>query len=219
MQTLFASLTAHTRTLGDKPAVVFADAETGERTELGFRTLHNWVSKTANLLADTFDLTLGDEVSLQAPLHWLAPVVCHATWACGAAVRLDSGGQVAVGHEADDPADVDLLIGAGMAGRPTTPPAGDAATVIDILAEPDDFLGDPDDEGAWAIGARTQATLLGGAQGVAPDTRVLHAGDRVSEDTIVVIARTLASGCGVVLARGYDGPGLRRLAEQEGVAS
>ncbi|MEE8601871.1 TIGR03089 family protein [Euzebya tangerina] len=218
MPTLFHELTRHTRDLGDHPAVVFVDAGTGERTELGFRTLHNWVSKTANLLADALDITLGDEVTVEGPLHWLMPVACFATWACGAAVRLDPGGQASIGHEADTSEAADVLIGTGMGGRPTGPVPGEALTVTDILAEPDDFISDPEDPGAWAIGGRTQATLLGETQRAAPETRILHHGDRLTEDTVFVIARTLAAGTGLVLARGFDGPGLARLAQQEGVS-
>lgn len=213
--TIFDELTTTTRRLGDQPAVVFADAGTGERTELGFATLHNWVSKTANLLADHFDTGLGSEVTLTGPTHWLVPVVALATWATGASLRLDDGGEVVVGHEADG-GDVDLLLGAGLGGRPTMDAQG-ALTVTDVLAQPDEFLGDPGDEGAWAIGGRTQSSLLSEALDPTAAARVLHAGERVSEELVFMIARTLPVGVGVVLARGHDAAALERLAAQEGV--
>lgn len=213
--TIFEALTAATRKRGDRPAVVFADAGTGERTELGFATLHNWVSKTANLLVDQLDVGLGSEVTLTGPTHWLVPVVCLATWATGAAVRLEPGGEVIVGHEADG-GEADLLIGTGMGGRPTMDPQG-ALTVTDLLGQPDEFVDDPGDEGAWAIGGRTQATLL--AEGADPitDARVMHAADRVGQDLVFLLARTLPVGVGLVIARGYDDAGLMALARQEGV--
>jgi uncharacterized protein (TIGR03089 family) len=215
MSTIFESLTQQTRRLGDRPAVVFADAQTGERTELSFATLHNWVSKTANLLVDTFDMDLGSEVRVDMPLHWMVPVVAHATWAVGAGVRITPGGDMTVGHEARADHKADLLIGSGMGGRPLTDPGGDALLVTDILAQPDDFLGDPLDEGAWAVDGRTQASLLEEPWPAMTNDRVLHAGDGTSEETLFVLARTLPHGLGVVLARGYDSLGLARLADQE----
>jgi hypothetical protein len=94
-------------------------------------------------------------------------------------------------------------------------------TVVDILAQPDDYIDDPGDDGAWAIGGRTQATLL--AEGLGQDrgagaARVMHAGDRVTEELVFLLAHTLPSGIGVVLARGFDRVALDRVARQEGVA-
>ncbi|MGI9017831.1 MAG: hypothetical protein ACR2HR_12125, partial [Euzebya sp.] len=138
-------------------------------------------------------------------------------WAVGASVRVDPGGDVLVGHESGSTSDVDLVIGSAMGGRPTSPLSGDALTVTDILAQPDDFIEDPQDEGAWAIGSDTQATLL--AQMIDPQqhARVLHAGDRVTEQTLLLLAASLPGGVGVVLARGHDAAGLTRLADQENV--
>lgn len=218
--TIHQQFTEQARQMGDRPAVVFADAGTGERTELSFATLHNWVCKTANLLLDGFDAGPGAEVRLDVPLHWMVPVVALGAWAAGAAVRLDPGGDVVVGHE-DDPTGgqagsaVDLLIGTGMGGRPSSPDIGDALTVTDVLAQPDEFVDDPGDEGAWAIGGRTQASLLAEPVG-GPGERILHAGDRVTEALLFGLARTLPVGAAVVLARGHDADALRRLADQEG---
>lgn len=216
--TIFTHLTRRTSELGHRPAVVFRDAGSGERTELSYATLHNWVSKTANLLQEDFDLGLGSEVGVDLPLHWTAPVLCLAAWAVGAAVTVDGRGEVRVGHEVDlapdGPVDVDVLIGSGMGGRPIAEDTGRAATVIDILGQPDDFVDDPGDEGAWAIGGRTQATLL--AEPSAAE-RILHAGDRVTEETAFLIARTLPAGCSLVLARGYDVTGLSKVTQEEQV--
>lgn len=213
--TIHAELTRQAARLGHRPAVVFRDAGSGERTELSWATLHNWVSKTANLLSDSFDVGLGSEVHLSGPLHWMVPVVALGTWATGAAVRLDPGGEVVIGHESDG-VDVDLLIGAGMGGRPTVADAGDALTVTDVLGQPDDFVDDPGDEGAWAVGGRSQATLL--AEGLSADVgRILLVGDRTTEDAVFLLAHALPAGVSVVLARGYDEAGLRGVASEEGV--
>lgn len=217
MTTIYSALTDRTRELGDQPAVVFADARTGERTELGFATLYNWTSKTANLWLDAFDAGLGSEVRVDLPLHWLVPVVLLATWTTGACVRLEPGGDVVVSYEEDPGEDPDVVIGAGMGGRPTTPPSGDVLTVADILAQPDEFVDDPGDEGAWAFGGRTQATLL--AEGPISEgaTRVLWAGDRPTADLVFLTAHTLPHGIGLVLARHHDDGELARLAEHEQV--
>lgn len=224
--TLYEHLEEATRRLGHRPAITFRDAASGERTELSFVTTHNWVSKTANLLLDRFDAGLGAEVHLDSPLHWLVPVVAMGTWATGASLRIgpskgaDLGSRgnvdVTVRHELDAPSEADLLLGAGMAGRPLDPDAvpSDALLVTDILAEPDDFVDDPGDDGAWAVDARTQATLWAERMDGGP---VLLAGDRVDEETVLMIARTLAAGVAVVMARGYDVEGLRQLSQEEGL--
>lgn len=213
--TIHDALTRQADRLGHRPAVVFRDAASGERTELSWATLHNWVAKTANLLVDAFDVGLGSEVHLDAPLHWMVPVVALGTWATGAAVRLEPGGDVTVGHEVDG-VDVDLLIGAGMGGRPTVADVGGALTVTDVLGQPDDFVEDPGDPGAWAVGGRTQASLLAEAL-PADGGRVLHAGDRTTEALLFRLAHALPAGVAVVLASGYDEAGLRGLVVEEGV--
>lgn len=213
--TLHSTFSATAARRGHDPAVVFRDHHTGERTELSYATLHNWVAKAANLLLDDLDAGLGTEVSLATPVHWLVPVVCLAAWATGAAVRADDRGDVVVGHEADGSDEVDLLIGVGMGGRPLSPDPGDALTVADILRQPDDFIDDPGDEGAWVIGGRTQATVMAERVEGGPGVRLLSAGDRVDEALVLLIARTLPAGTGLVLARGYDEAGLQRIAEQE----
>jgi uncharacterized protein (TIGR03089 family) len=227
--TAFSLLARRARDLGDRPAVVFADATTGERVELSFATLHQWAAKTANLLADDLDVGQGSEVRLDVPVHWLVPALALGAWAVGAAVRVEPGGDaVVVGHEADLAAGhrasdaPDLVIGTGPGGRLSgevaTSDLGEHLTVADVLAQPDDFLDDPGDDGARAVGGRTQASLLAEAAG-GPGDVVLHAGDRVGEALLVLLARALPAGVTVVLARGHDPEALRRLAEQEHVAS
>ena len=95
------------------------------------------------------------------------------------------------------------------------PVPADALTVVDVLGQPDDFVDDPGDEGAWAIGGRTQATLL--AEGL-DGGRILHAADRVDEAMVFLVARTLPAGTALVIARGYDEAGLKRVATEEKVA-
>ena len=214
--TIHDALTARARELGHSPAVVFRHADTGERTELSWATLHNWASKGANLLLDHCDAGLGAQVRLDMPAHWMAPVLSLAAWATGAAVAVEGECDVHVVHEADEPEGGDLLVGIGMGGRPMGPVPGDALTVVDVLAQPDDFVDDPGDEGAWAVGGRTQATLL--SEAIGGGGRVLHAADRVDEALLFLVARTLPAGTGLVIARGYDDVGLKKVATEEKVA-
>ena len=228
--TLFAALTTTTARLGHSPAVVFRDAGTAERTELSFATLHNWVCKAANLLADELEVGLGEEVEVTLPLHWMGPVICLATWATGGAVRIGEpapagsdhplvpAGQrlVRVAHEGDaadgEVVEADLVIGSGMAAMPLG--EVDDLTVRDVLAQPDDFVDDPGDDGAWAIGGRTQLTLA--AESV-DERRVLVVGDRFTDEHAFLVARTIPAGASLVLARGYDAAGLAKVEREEGL--
>nr|WP_246315559.1 TIGR03089 family protein [Kineococcus aurantiacus] len=71
-------------------------ASSGERVELSARVLATWVSKTANLLEEEFEVGPGSVVALDLPTHWRTLVFQLAVWSTGAAVRLG----------ADAPADV-----------------------------------------------------------------------------------------------------------------
>ena len=82
-----------------RPFVTFYDEETGERIELSVTTFANWVAKTANLLVDGLGLGPGDQVWIDLPRHWQAPVWSVAAWCAGLTVAL--GG---------DPADAELAV-------------------------------------------------------------------------------------------------------------
>lgn len=79
---------------GHAPYVTFYDDGTGERTELSYATFENWVSKTANLLAEELEVERGDRVATVLGNHWTTMVVTFACWKVGAA---------AVPVEADGP--------------------------------------------------------------------------------------------------------------------
>jgi uncharacterized protein (TIGR03089 family) len=127
---------------GHAPAVTAVDLGRGERTELSHATLHNWVSKTANLLVDDLAVAPGDRVGLGIGDHWAAAVVAWAAWRAGAVVLLGTGpARVAVlDEEADEEADAEtvLLVGRGMAGRLTRPAAHDGFT-DEVLPHGDHF--------------------------------------------------------------------------------
>ncbi|GAA3701491.1 TIGR03089 family protein [Zhihengliuella alba] len=61
----------------------------GERVELSGRVFDNWVAKSANLLAEEFDVEPGTAVVLDLPPHWKSLALAFAAWQRGAEVRLD----------------------------------------------------------------------------------------------------------------------------------
>lgn len=206
---LFAHLSRRATELGHRPAVTFADDATGERTELSFATLHNWVSKAANLLVGEWDVGPGDLVSIVLPLHWTLPVVSLAAWAAGATVTTDTGAPLTIGWEGTEPPPA-LVIGGGLGGQPADPAAA-GLTLRDVLAEGDLFARDPGDRELVAFGDLIQGRLL--------DTglteRLLLAGERTDATALALIARVLPAGGSLVLARGYADDALPALAEAE----
>lgn len=91
---LSALMTSRVSEAGHRPFLTFYDDATGERTELSYATFDNWVSKTANLLADELELDVGDRVATVAGNHWTTVVVAFACWKVGCVV---------VPVDADDP--------------------------------------------------------------------------------------------------------------------
>jgi uncharacterized protein (TIGR03089 family) len=124
--TIAALLARRTREEGDQPLVTCYDDVTGTRTELSYATLDNWAAKTANLLAEEFDVGAGDRVGLDLDGHWTAAAVLLACWKIGAAARYGQPSDdvdVVCCHEAhlsrhtDRPA---LVVGDGLAAESTT---------------------------------------------------------------------------------------------------
>lgn len=83
MSTFPDLLARRLRTDPAQPFVTFYDDATGERTELSVTTYANWVSKSANLLADELMLDPGDTVRIDLPPHWLGTVFLGAVLSCG----------------------------------------------------------------------------------------------------------------------------------------
>ncbi len=83
MSTFPDLLARRLRTDPAQPFVTYYDDATGERTELSVTTYANWVSKTANLLADELMLDPGDDLRVDLPPHWLGTVFLGAALSCG----------------------------------------------------------------------------------------------------------------------------------------
>jgi uncharacterized protein (TIGR03089 family) len=135
---------------GQRPFVTFYDDASGERTELGHATLHNWVSKAANLLTDEFGLATPATVDLRTPTHWTTLVVLLAAWRCGLTVRFGPGRPAAaltVLPERDAGGVTDpertLVVGSGLGARLAGDGGGARGFAEEVLACGDDF-DDPD---------------------------------------------------------------------------
>jgi uncharacterized protein (TIGR03089 family) len=71
-----------------RPLVTFYDDASGERAELSVATYANWVAKTSSLFVEELDLERGQELLVDLPTHWLAPVFLGAAWNAGLVVVL-----------------------------------------------------------------------------------------------------------------------------------
>jgi len=239
-------LTQALRRDASAPLVTHYDDATGERVELSGTTLANWVSKTANLLQDEFDVGPGSTVAVVLPVHWQTAAVLLGVWSCGAAV-LDTAA------EDDDRlatadvilADVDRLppledqgldpllglslhpLGLGMAGY--AGPARDFA--LEVRAHGDQFV-------PWQPPqAGTVGLVLGGGEltldGLVATAAELAArlgiafGDRILVDEraaleagpVAWLLAPLSAGASLVLCRSVDPAALPHRAESERVTA
>lgn len=144
---------------GARPFLTWYDDASGERVELSVATLANWAAKTANLLADEYELEPGDAVRLSPADHWLSVVAALGAWTAGACIDLDAG--------------------SGVVSLP-----GDAAAfTASVLPQPDALLAAPPVPEALALRSHGRewtardladaATAAAGAHGVARSDRVL----------------------------------------------
>jgi uncharacterized protein (TIGR03089 family) len=210
------------------PLVTHYDDATGERIELSATTLANWVSKTANLLQDEFDLGRGSTAAVALPVHWQTAAVLLGVWSCGAAVldtaaeddeRLDAVDVVLAAADRLPPLEEagveDLLglslhpLGLGMAGY--VGPARDFA--LEVRGHGDHFTPyEPPDPAAPGLLLGGVQLSLGGLVSTAQElvTRLgLTPGDRVLVDEqtatdagpVAWLLAPLAAGASLVVCR------------------
>jgi uncharacterized protein (TIGR03089 family) len=79
---VYSQLTAWAAADPGRPKVTWYGPD-GERVELSAKGLHNWVSKTANLLVDELDAEPGTRLGLDLPVHWRTVVWLLAAWSAG----------------------------------------------------------------------------------------------------------------------------------------
>ena len=239
MTTIWALLQQRRRAAAGAPVVTFVDAD-GARVELSATSLENAAAKTANALADEFDLEAGARVALLLPVHWQRAAWLAGCWTAGCEVRLPSG--------PDDADDADLLVTTADAlpanrSRPpvaavslhplglTVPgsvPAGVLDATVVVRSAPDAFLGVPPAGTSAAIemGGTVidQAHVVDLAQtkaaawGLAPGGRLLVGpGADPLDAWLAALAVPLATTASVVLVDGEHD--LDRLAAQERVTA
>lgn len=225
--TFAALLAEQTRPAADpgRPLVTWYGAEPGERVELSVTSWANWVAKTASLLQDELDVSRGDRVLLDLPVHWLGPVWLGACWTLGAVAVAPSTAR-SDGADGSDGADRADLVVCGPAGLPSYAGAGTPvvatslaplgtrfteplpAGVVDfgevVWSQPDAFTAwDPPapEDAAWedADGVLTQADVVALRVGEehAP-SRVATTAVPTSRAGLARLVHPLASGGGSV---------------------
>jgi uncharacterized protein (TIGR03089 family) len=202
-----------------RPFVTFYDDATGERVELSVATFANWVAKTANLLQEELDASVGTTVRVALPAHWQAHVILMAAWQLGCTVLVPMGGSAEVSVDLavvgpdGEPPDAAATLAVAMRpmglGFPTPPPAPAVDYGSEVLSQGDVFL-------PWAPVPAPSVLLRHGSSGLAAEplceaarsTWGLSSGERLLTDepaaslrgTLVIVA-VLRAGGSLVLCR------------------
>jgi len=221
---------------GPRPFLTYHDFGTGERVELSYATMDNWVSKTGNLIQDELLADPGSRFLLAARPHWmtavwaLAPLLCSAVvspWGDAARARFAVSGP--------DEADLDYAracrgeryaLSLLPLGRPFAEvPKGFLDYVAEVRVHGDRFAPlDSPNADTPALTTQngeslTHRELLDEASAkYAQGARVLIATESTSADAAGLITwlyAPLAAGGSVVLTRGGADADLDRLAEVE----
>jgi uncharacterized protein (TIGR03089 family) len=124
----YGALIERLRHSAPSPAVTFYDGS--ERIELSYKSLDNWVAKTANFLTDEIEVNRQDSFYLDLPAHWLKIVWLLAVWACGSRVvsTRDQASYIVSNNpiEGDD-----IYCSLQVMGKLPEPPAG----FVDFITE------------------------------------------------------------------------------------
>ena len=222
---LGALLGEQTRRLGHAPLLTYYDDAGGERTELSYATFDNWVSKTANLLAEELAVQPGGSVALRVDDHWTGAVIALAALRTGARLLLGSATSphvdVAVVREGtplDRAANRRLVVGDGMGGRvvgdPDGLPYGD-----EVLAFGDHFEDAPCARADVAVvdqdGTHTHGELLALAPDAVP-ARILSTDALSSVAAMTGLVTAIAGGGSLVWCPRSAGANLvRRRADEQ----
>ncbi len=210
--TVMAAFAAVTAGDAARPMLTLFDDATGERTELSYATLANWVAKTANLLVDGHGLGPGDVAAIRLPTHWQTAAIMLGCWSAGLTVARDGTG-TAIAFAAEDRLDgvraddVYALTLAPMAMpfRPGPPP-GTLDYSLEVRGFGDHFQGPrvtPD--GLAMSPSVTHRDLIDSARAIdlPSGSRVLIDADVITDPVIWLVAPLLA-GTSVVLCRNLD---------------
>jgi uncharacterized protein (TIGR03089 family) len=218
------------------PVVTFADANTGERTELSAVSLENAAAKVANALRDEYDLGPGAIIGLRLPLHWQRSAWCAGAWTAGCLVSPGSAEAdlvvTTLGEAATLAGSVARLaiVSLHPFGLPIAeplPPGVDDVTLV-VRQQPDAYLFDPPDATTPALRIEDQvldqsdlvqlALTRGADWGLEPGGRLLVRDTVADVDGwLAAAAVPLACRASVVLVRGAGD--IDRIEEQERVTA
>lgn len=216
--TLPELFTAAVRRDGSNPFLTYYDDTSGERIELSAVTTANWVSKTANLLVDEYDLESGETVAIGLPPHWLGVVWALSAWSAGAAVTTGDGSLAITGPDFGVRGSRETIASAllPLGGRFREPlPDGVHDYGAEVYNHPDLFVPfDPPTPGSPAYDEKTHAEVIAAATPI-PD-RVLTTVDLVSPDGLGTLVGVIAGGGSIVLCRNLDPAKLdRRITDEK----
>jgi uncharacterized protein (TIGR03089 family) len=203
---------------GANPFLTYYDDVTGERIELSAVTTANWVAKTANLLADEYDLEAGESVAIGLPPHWLGVVWALSTWSVGAAITTGEGTLAITGPDFAIRGSRETVASAllPLGGRFREPlPAGVHDYGAEVYNHPDLFVPfDPPGGGSPAYDERTHAELIDAAEPITE--RVLTTTSLVTPAGVGTLIGVIAGGGSIVLCRNLDPAKLdRRISDEK----
>jgi len=221
-----------------RPFLTFYDDATGERVELSFTTLDNWVAKTANMIVEDLGARPGERVALLLPSHWQSVVWYLACWTAGVVAAPDAD-PAESDHVVTDPGGVEratacpgerVLVPMRPFGAPALElPAGFHDYAAEVPAYGDQFAPwSPVTDDLTALerarGAASGAELVAAARAAAEAwelsarDRVLVTADLGTADGLMAgLLAPLAVGASVVLCRNTDPAALPRRTETERV--
>jgi uncharacterized protein (TIGR03089 family) len=223
-----------------RPFITFYDDATGERVELSFTTLDNWVAKTANLLQDSLGTASGERVAVLLPPHWLGVVWTLAAWTAGLVVDLadPTGAEVVVAGperlaEALEAGGRDTVaVSLAPLGRGFTEPlpTGVLDYGVEVLSHADVFTPyEPPDQATPALIVAKGEVLTSGALveravsradelGLQPGSRLLTDANPAAPDGYLdALLAPLARQASIVLVRNLDPAALERRVREEKV--
>lgn len=203
---------------GANPFLTYYDDVTGERIELSAVTTANWVAKTANLLADEYDLEAGETVAIGLPPHWLGVVWALSTWSVGATVTTGEGVLAITGPDFGIRGSRETVASAllPLGGRFREPlPAGIHDYGAEVYNHPDLFVPfDPPAATTPAYDEKTHADLIAAAEPITD--RVLTTTSLVAPAGIGTLIGVIAGGGSIVLCRNLDAAKLdRRISDEK----
>lgn len=223
---------------GTRPLVTFYDGATGERVELSIRTVENWATKIANLLAGDLLVDPGSGLRIDMPAHWQSTVTALGAWAAGLVIVMP-GGATSVAASVVGPPSGDGGVEAHggeviacslrpMGGRFSEPlPAGWLDFAVEVPSQPDLLLLPrqvrPDDVAVDlstgplthdALAERARATMAD--LGIQPGGRLVTDANPASASGLVsALVGPLVTGASLVVVTNADAANRERIADQE----